>query len=119
MLVWLLLRKTGGAEMTTTISVTVTCHFSFKVEFESYRNRYTRRCYKLNSLYLDLCCIFGGLISNFHAPRPISNFHAPPASSEAQEQYSSEDDNGDLPTTEINTEKKQDDFGISKQIKGC
>lgn len=41
------------------------------------------------------------------------------ASSEAQEQYSSEDDNGDLPTTEINTEKKQDDFGISKQIKGC
>ena len=70
MLVWLLLRKTGGAEMTTTISVTVTCHYSFKVELESYRNRYTWRCYKLNSLYLDLCCIFGGLISNFHAPPP-------------------------------------------------
>ena len=70
MLVWLLLRKTGGAEMTTTISVTVTCHYSFKVELESYRNRYTWRCYKLNSLFLDLFCIFGGLISNFHAPPP-------------------------------------------------
>ena len=41
------------------------------------------------------------------------------AGSEAQEQYSSEDDNGDFPTTEINTEKKQDDLGISKQIKSC
>lgn len=48
----------------------------------------------------------------------FSNY-AHSASSEAQEQYSSEDDNGDLPTTEINTEKKQDDYGISKQIKGC
>ena len=76
MLVWLLLRKTGGAEMITTISVTVTCHFSFKVELESYRNRYTWRCYKLNSLYLDLCCIFGGLISNFHAPPPTTLFIA-------------------------------------------
>ena len=65
MLVWLLPRKTGGAEMITTISVTVTCHFSFKVELESY----TWRCYKLNSLYLDLCCIFGGLISNFQTKR--------------------------------------------------
>ena len=36
--VWLLLRKTGGTEMTTTISVTVTCHFCLKVELESYRN---------------------------------------------------------------------------------
>lgn len=81
--------------------------------------RISKRTFFLFHFRKTACLEEGSDVTSSDSDLQHFSDYANSAGSEAQDQYSSEDDNGDLPTTEINTEKKQDDLGISKQIKGC